>query len=365
MWQLYILILILLIISVNSSYNKCNSKIYCILSFIILGFMIIFRDMSIGNDTSAYEMLFWQLSDIDNINNYTGRYEIGFIKLCKYLNYIVASPRILLVFSGLLVAVAFGRFIYKYSDMPYLSVIMFITLQFFDLSMSGIRQIIAISILVFAFDFMVNRKLMLFALTTGLAASIHSSTISFLLLYPISKLKCNKKLILIMSIMAIIGYLSFDYIVIIIGKLFPVYETYFLLSGNSYSNEPKLATILLLSLWMIIFGIGYYINNLKQSNNYQGKTSKHKTIENIEEICIITTIVMLFFALKGTILIRYKYIFSFVVLIYYPNAIAKLNNKCKIMFELGSLFVLILYISIIYIYRPEWQSTFPYVLCWK
>ena len=86
----------------------------------------------------------------------------------------------------------------------------------------------------------------------------------------------------------------------------------------------------------------------------------------IMEISVWISIITLLLALRGTILGRFKYVFSSAILIYYPNSISKCPNiSNKKIITVISAIVFILYIVIIYTYRPEWQSTYPYSFFWE
>ena len=65
-----------------------------------------------------------------------------------------------------------------------MSVLLFYLLMLFDFFLSGMRQMLAIAILLFAYDKLREKKPIPFLLLVLLAVTVHSSAVLFLLLYP-------------------------------------------------------------------------------------------------------------------------------------------------------------------------------------
>lgn len=380
MWLFFLLIFFVLATAVLISTKRTKgAKIYLKITFFMFGILLMFRAINVGNDTDQYTYIFNNISQASNIQSYitNSRFEIGYIYLNKLLSLISDNPQIIFIITGAFTALSFGRFIYKYSELPWMSTFMFLTLQFFDLSMSGVRQIVSITILLFSYDFIVKRKFIKFLLLVLLASTIHTSAILFLIIYPLtSKLK-GKKFYIVSTITCIGIFLGFQYIIPFIGKMFPQYIKYLTNDASSYSTSPKLAIFLMLALWLIMFIIAKKANIKNQFNKVSNMTensrvitktfySQVEKINSIHEVAVWMGIIMLFLALQGTILNRFKYIFSVSMLVYYPNALLKIKNgNDRVILITGSCIVFFLYIVIIYVFRPEWQSTYPYSFFWK
>lgn len=381
MWLFFVLIFLFLFFAVVlPQKNYKSSKHYLFLTFAIIGILIMFRSVTVGNDTDVYTYLFKTIASTKDINLYikNSRFESGYIYLNWFLSKISDNPQILFIVTGFFTALSFKRFIYQYSEMPWMSVLMYMTLQFYDLSLTGVRQIIAIAILLYSYDFIVKRKPIIFTILVLLATTIHTSAILFLILYPLASRKQTKKFYIISGSISVVVFASFSYVLTFMNRIFPQYIKYFLGDNSSYSASATLAVFLMLGLWVVIFAISRRIES-KQSSlvGARNKTCPqlHKdsrmiitypeASKNALEVSIWLGILMLFLALHGTILNRYKYVFTATILVYYPNALKKINNGNERLFMVaGSCIVFIIYILIIYIFRPEWQSTYPYSFCW-
>lgn len=342
--------------------------------FSILGGLIMFRSINVGNDTDIYTYLYESINNNTSLSAFldTSRFEIGYILLNRVIGFVFNDKQFLFIVTGGFTAFAFGRFFYHYSLCPWMSVYMFLTLQFFDLSLSGVRQIVAISILTFAFDKLVNRKTIPFFIIVLLASLIHWSSILFLIMLPFSVEKKSRKFYFVSGVIAIIVFAIFPYLYNLISIVFPQYMHYFTQSGNSYSNTAKLANILMFLMYFILFIIINLID-IKESNiTFDDKNDERLVIKyyrrtmDINKIAVWFSIIMLLMSMQGTILNRFKYVFSFPLLVAYPNAIVMhSNNENKSIITLISLAVFFTYILVIYTFRPEWQSSYPYIPFWS
>ena len=380
MWLFYFLIFMTLSFAVAIPKNNYkSSKRYLFLVFAAIGCLIMFRSVNVGNDTDEYIDLFNSIAKTKNLTLYIerSRFEPGYIYLNWYLSKISTNPQILFMVTGFFTAISFKRFIYHYSEIPWMSFFMFMTLQFFDLTLTGVRQILAIAFLLYAYDFLVKRKLIRFIGLVFLAYTIHTSAIMFLLLYPLTNRLRSKKFYIISASVSIGVYIMFSYVLTILHRVFPRYVVYFTEDGDSYSSSATLAVVLMLILWILMFLIAniskfnHVSKVIRIDNNSNPKDKrmwvKHPhMVENVLQISIWLSVLMLFMALKGTILNRFKYVFSAAMLVYYPNSLKKISNDSnKNLMILGSCIVFFIYILVIYILRPEWQSTYPYSFYWE
>ena len=213
MWFYYGLLIYVLILSVVlCTYRKSQKAklIYVILSLGLPAFLAMFRSEYVGNDTSVYASLFYKIASSANYLNYAHRYEIGYIYLNKVLSSIFDNHQILLVITSGYIYFVFGRFIYKYSKSPWLSVFLFFTMRYFDMSMSVIRQMLAIATLILSYDYIIEKKPLKFYLTVLIACLFHVAAIVFLPAYHISKFKISNKFTITMLIFTGVSFYYFD-----------------------------------------------------------------------------------------------------------------------------------------------------------
>ncbi len=376
MWQMFILAAFVLVLAgILNTETKNGARIYLIIVFSVFAFLMMFKSKDVGNDTHTYIKLFKEIADYEDVRNFLAdsRYEFGFVYFIRLISRIYNDPQMLFIISGPFVAFSFARFIYKYSRMPWLSTLMFLTLQFFDLSFSGTRQIISIAILLFSYDFLIKRKILPFLLIVMLAISFHTSAILFLFLYPFTLLRQTRKFYIGSIFVAIAAFISFSTVMEVLEKIFPQYLKYFLEDGTSFKTSPTLACLLMLGLWLILLIISELFKQgsifRQVSEVEQGEANlvlQSSTVDDVMRLSIWFGIIMLLLSLNGTILNRFKYVFTVPIITYYPSALMDIRfTKNRALMYIGSCCVFLLYIWVIYTYRSEWQSTFPYTFFWQ
>lgn len=142
-------------------------------AFLAITLLIGLRAPSVGTDTKEYIRFF-----MDTNTPYYRDTEFGFVQYCKWLGEVSKSSTLFLFISGILSMAGIGRIVYKRSNHPALSLLMFYcSYDLMLLYLSGIRQSIAISFCMLAIDSLMDEKkhwvrAALFWLT---AISFHSS----------------------------------------------------------------------------------------------------------------------------------------------------------------------------------------------
>ncbi len=371
MWLFYFLVFLVFFVYALCSNLRNGEKFYLFIMFGIFGILMMFRGETVGNDTDRYIDIFNVVRKTSNLQTFieSSRYEKGYIYLNWVLSLISDNPQILFIVTGAFTAFSFGRFIYKYSINAWMSVLMFLTLQFFDLTLTGVRQIVAIAVLLFSYDYLISRKLWRFLLLVFIASTIHTSTILFLIFYPLTSKKRGAVFYISSTAIAVFIYVSFRLILPIAGRLFPQYLKYLEGEGGSYSIEPKLGVFLMLALWLILFVCAKVFGREQPSDISddisQNGSMPSQNVNYVHEIAVWMGIIMLFLALQGTILNRFKYIFSVPIIVYFPNMLKTMDIGTRRIITIATCIVFILYSIIIYTYRPEWQSTYPYTFFWQ
>ena len=126
--------------------------------------------------------------------------EGGFIYTVWAWAKIFKEPQIIFVITGAIYTIAVCRFIYLNSEDVLMSVVMFITLGLYEFMFQGMRQAIAMSICLFAFEFCKKRKLLPFILLIVLAMCYHRTAGIFVVVYFLFGIPMNGLSILISGI---------------------------------------------------------------------------------------------------------------------------------------------------------------------
>ena len=198
----------------------------CLASITLL-LIAAFRSIYFAPDTLGYVIRYINLSE-SSINTYWGELinntEIGikdpfFYFITSIIHSLGFSYRWWLAFIALTFIYSSSWLIYKYSDEPYISYISLISLGYFYFSLTGLRQILAVSFILISYKYLREKRLVWFVLLVMLASLFHTSALIFLIAYPFSYIKLGIKqmLLIFTSLFLIMFFYSriFDLIEII------------------------------------------------------------------------------------------------------------------------------------------------------
>lgn len=230
-----------------------SKSTYIILSLLPLTVISGFRGTSVGADTKSYGWMFNSIVEKSGNLRFKERIEPGYIYLNKLLSLVSSDPQVVIVFVAVFISICIGLFIYRYSKEPLLALLFFTTLGFFQFTLSGLRQTIAMGIILLCSEFIIKRRLMPFIILVLLAATFHKTSFLFLPAYFISNNALSKKNLL--------KYLS----ITILAMVFV--ETITLATGNilnyEYGIESTGNGIIFFLIVLIITIIGFiYKKNL-------------------------------------------------------------------------------------------------------
>lgn len=152
--------------------------LYVVFSFMIF-LMAGFRDC--GFDYGSYEDIF---NSINLSSNWYDNVIVFNVEpIYGFINYLMTSYRILLIFMSGLTFTLFFIFTYKYSPYPFLSVNILLLTFVYQQGMGQIRQALAISIILWAFIACYNSKRLLCAVLVLISSLIHAPAMLALLVF--------------------------------------------------------------------------------------------------------------------------------------------------------------------------------------
>ena len=321
--------------------NAKRKKTFLILCGIAIAFVMGFRSRYTGTrDTEMYGIAFdslkWSnIGLIDYLRQSMSANivfsELGFSAYIWLVAKIFPTYRYLLIITAIINIALTMRFIYKYSENALLSVIMFITLGLFTFNMNGLRQSVAMSICLLAYDFIEKKKFVPFLLVVLLAMSFHKSAIFFALTYFIIFMKPKWNYTMFFIGLLVLFVLFADNLTIIYDAL--TSEDY---AGAEGFDSGGIVTVLIYIL-VIAFAL----------------ISKDKIKKGTVFNCILLSLVGLilylarFFSVQ--IYERVSYYFYYFIILLLPSAIKKYEVKSQ---TLINTVVIILSITL-FVYRIQ------------
>lgn len=316
------------IIPLDDNNVKIN-RVAILLSFLPLWIVSGIR-YDVGQD------YFYTYVPIFNSIRDTGTYpsvEWGYIFLNKLtLLFTDQYVGIFLVTSFLIVFFVYLA-IYQQSNIPWLSVFVFINSTFYFISMNLVRQSIAIAMFLYSIKYIEERNFKKYAIIILLGSLIHTSELIFLPIYFIANRRINFKKF-------IVFYAGMEF-------LFPLFKgfIYSFISNTRYAyyigsiyDDGKSSAVLspLISLFTVLIGY-YYLN--------KGDNTKDKYYNIYLNIQVIATLIS---TTLGVIPLALRLFidFQYISILFIPRIISREKNK----FVRFILLMMILAFYVLYFY---------------
>ena len=204
--------------------NKKNQILYLILCAVVIILQAGLRDATnplFQSDIKTYYQHYITAGKL-SFSNYlqTLTKDYGYY-ICTWLfARIFKDAQFLLFIVPTIICFFTFRFIYKYADNIYLSVFLFLTLGFYGFSLTAFRQSLAISICLWAYDYIKTKKIIPFILIVLLAASMHQTAIVFLPMYIIGQMKLSRKSVFALTALLLAIYFFGDIFIDAFNNLF-------------------------------------------------------------------------------------------------------------------------------------------------
>lgn len=311
---LLIVIVLLYLILNKTKLSKYNPKnlTFCIIICVLFSIVQGFRAYSIGNDTLNYVKIYNSVktaSLIEIIAKTRTSVEMGFQLLLKMFAIMHVSDRGFLLIIAIMINIGVSYFIYKNSKSPLLSIIIFMGTEFFNLSFTALRQMLAVSIIINTYPYLVKKEKLKPICLILVAATLHRTAIIFMIALVVQHIKLNKKTYTILGILFVALHL--------VG--IPIlYELIKLTSYGVYLKTNVIGEGVVQTAVIIIYTVfGIY---LRYKN---GKKDEQDILVLLMIIAIFIQSITYKIALIGR-LIWYFYIFNTIFL---PNLIMDIKDK--------------------------------------
>lgn len=221
--------------------NKRNTEITVFFGIFLA--LLVLRDEACGSDTQNYFKMFEQAGQrswSSAISNST--VELGYTVFSKFIYLISGNTRFFLVVTTAIIVIPLYWFYKKESELPVLTIVLFIVIAPFSMYFSGIRQAMAMACVFPAWEFARKKKWIKFLLLVLVATTFHRSAFVILALYPMCHMRVTVKWLYVVAPVMILIY--------IFNK--PIFSVLMLLWGEESTVESiGESTILLLALFAV------------------------------------------------------------------------------------------------------------------
>lgn len=315
----YILLAILFFMFILQKIISKNKNIlYIFIAGVLLFIVIGFRDYSVGTDTLTYLNLYLISGDYVKsyfINPPGLQSECLFFITTNLIRITGASPRIYFIITAIFISFSISLFLKRYSKCPFLSYWLYITLGMLGISMSALRQILAICITLYSFDYLIKGKRIKYIISVLIASLFHFSAIWILPVYLLRNIKLSLKERIFFLISSVSGaFLMKDFIILFLYRIGGDYSRYYdRVNTNGTSPLVVIVAIAISAIGAVLY-------------------EKKKEVNGVDVFSIIYVFscincIILMLSLNIDILSRLAYYFGIINIILLSNAIDAVKNK--------------------------------------
>ncbi len=175
------------------------------------------RSDMVGADTETYMQLFRAHSAMrwDTLFQQIGlyfrspdmelAYEPAYLLLEKLIGTFTSSHTVYKFIIAIIFMTALGNYVYRYSDDPCMSFLLYNALFYNMFSLTGYRQVVAVALVgLYGYQFIRQRRPIPFLICLVIGSLFHRTTLIFILFYLLGNKKITRGYVLIMSIMAVV-----------------------------------------------------------------------------------------------------------------------------------------------------------------
>lgn len=330
--------------------ERDHKKFYCILLGLIYFLIAALRGRYVGGDTDIYVSTFQYLSTrsyaVAEVFADAGR-DPFFYAFISFLGKIWCNYTFLFTVVALMFTVSVTNFIYKYSDDPFLSWVFMLAFNLYQFTLTAMRQTIAISFVLFAFSYFLEKKWFKSVIFIMIASLFHLSALCALLVFVFCKVKVNKKILYASFIPLIVIYLFKS-------RIATLFLSVFKEEGREYAVENKGEGLTMLLVITFIYVACMVL------------ISKEKLEQSpvLQKLFVISFLALIFEVMVPTqsIFFRFAFYFLFAMAVLLPNVI----NNCIVKEKNVVYAVLFLILSIQYIFFTMGSCYItPYYTFWQ
>lgn len=330
--------------TVNKGTGVTNNSAYVIIVSILLIAIAGLRDPSVGIDTLTYLNHFYEINSYELSEVLYGiDREQGYILFVHFIGQVFGEFQVFLFSVAIIYIFVVSYYIYNFSRIPVLSYVLFIGFGFYTFGMSAIRQTIAISLIMIAYRYAMQKRLLMFLLFEGVASMFHITALIFLPSFWFNRLEFNKKSLAWVIVIAVIVAMTKEDIISILNSFATIAYT---------ESETGGKLMYIFMLFNILLGILY-------RKRFIAKNTNNKFFLYM---MIAAAIIMPLTQFHPAMMRLYYYYFIFLI-IYIPNLLNAIDNHTIRYFGIiGYMAISIFYFFADIIYTSELEK---YSFFWK
>lgn len=379
-----VLLLFIILFGKADHWNESNAKRkrYLIITFAAVIILAAMRSWTVGIDLrNQYAKAYQTIANMPWHSWENLRYEWGYFAYCKTLSYISSDVHFFIAVTALLTCGSVGYFIYKNSKDVVMSTFLYVALCQMFMYYTGLRQVLAISVLLITMEAMKKRHWILFFIGVYIATLFHSSAVVAYILPILYFLKFKRKEILISLAAVFVTLFASQSVFSYALTFFDKYEKGYSSGSRFATGHINIYSLLTGAIYITIFVFVYltvaWKKELIKPNDRIFNLSLLKTKlvkRNVSDAVLPEGLVMygsLFalvfqlFTFTVNILTRFRFYYIPFLYIAVPLAVEKTSDRYKKLIKQGIYVSLTLYFLYVcyYLAGSQW-GVVPYKFFW-
>ena len=333
-------------------YNSLIVPVFFLLFFLVLSL----RHETIGNDLANYRDFFMTYSAIDFDDTWKMDMDILYVMLNWVIGQFTDNYQIFLTIVAAITVLPIAKVYSEDKQYGFLKIVLFMNMSVFVMTFSGLRQSIAMSIGLIAYEFVKKKKLFWFLVFALIAWGFHHTGFMILIYYPLYYLKLNKNKLwfIIPSIVTVFVFNK---------QIFTwATELMFTLMGDKYEAEVESTGAYLMIVLFALFVVAAYFFPDEEKMDAEAKGLRN---------FLLMTLLLQCFAPVHALSMRMNYYFIIFVPIIVPKIFKYSKDNIKDVAKLAKSvivgFFVVYYLYTTYISCQTGESalnTYPYVPFW-
>ena len=294
--------------------GKWGRAVYCVLAALILIFTASVR-LNVSYDYNYYASAYTKLTFSDISDIMADRYEKGFLIPLYVLNLISENYILCFVYVAVVVYSAVFVYIYRHSDIPWVSAAAFLCFGLFFNSLCFLRQIIAAVVAAYGMKYAVKGQPYKFAIMMLMAGAFHWSALILVPMYFLLRIKPSYTYLGVLSGLVIL------FCIFSRKLMFWAIDVFYMYRGYNVETNVE-ASMGLTPAYCIMFGLLFAVCFLFRERLIA------KREENIVYInCLMFTTIFEIFGVKHAILSRFAILFYITPILYLlPDAVVVIKE---------------------------------------
>ncbi|MBR6694150.1 MAG: EpsG family protein [Clostridia bacterium] len=337
---------------------KNGKKVYFAIVTLLLIFFAGFRDLSVGTDTKSYVNGFLKCEPFSEVS--WGEFikeesEFLYFMYRAIIRQITENYVWFLLPISVFYIIVVSRFIYKYSDYPSISFLVFLAMSYYAFSMAGIRQTIGYTFLILATEALINRRRLLCCLFILIAGGFHVTSFLYFAVLLIDIIPFGLFFIAFIGVASVICYIYAMTFTQFFVEMMDKSET---LLETEYGGNIVLAVVVLVSFAAMLLYSDLF---KKAAPAFKPNGKKYMSEAQRDQFfmkMVLFSIPLLIMVLFQANIFRIAMMFHFYMMFLIPAVIKK--QKDPYVQAIGKLVVYAALLAELFIFTYNAAEIFPY-----